>query len=126
MNLFRNILTAIWCAVIIGTNIFGLILMVRVYGVDVVNGPALLLPFAKMVLMAGFGLLSLISTKYLWAVLAIAATVLLLGLSHDVLVQRSWRPSGMLGGLFVIVPTYLLARWNTAARKTEFNPVKEF
>ena len=51
---------------------------------------------------------------------------LLLGLAHDLLIQRIWRPSGMLGSLIVIIPTYLLARWNTAARKTEFNPVKEF
>ena len=126
MHLFRNILTAIWCAVIIGTNIFGLIVVTRIYGLDVVNTPALLLPFVKMILLAGFGLLALLSTKYLWAVLAVASAALLLGLSHDVLVQRTWRPSGMLGGLFVIVPTYLLARWNTAARKTDFNPVKEF
>ncbi|MEE2877687.1 MAG: hypothetical protein VX593_01660 [Pseudomonadota bacterium] len=126
MNLLRNITTAVWCAVIIGANLFGLIVVARLFGVEVLQRPDLLLSVVKMVLLSGFGLLALVSTKYLWAILAVAAFALLLGFSYDVLVQRVWRPSSMLGGLFVVVPTYLLARWNAAAQKTVFNPVKEF
>ncbi|MEQ8559500.1 MAG: hypothetical protein RIB03_14390 [Henriciella sp.] len=126
MNLLRNILTAIWCAVIIGTNVFGLIMVARVFGMDLLQSEITLLPAVKMVLMTGFGLMALVSTKYLWAMLAVAAFAMLLGFAHDVLAQRVWRPSTMLGDLFVIIPTYLLARWNTAARKSDFNPVKEF
>lgn len=125
-HLFRNILTAIWCALVIGTNAFGLILLVRVVGVDgaILDGTWFL--STKLALMAGLGLLSLVSTKFLWAVLGVAVFWMLLGLGYDVLVQRTWRPGAMLSSLFVIVPTYLLARWNAAARKTDFNPVKEF
>ena len=126
MNLLRNITTAVWCAVIIGANLFGLIVVARLFGVEVLQRPDLLLSVVKMVLLSGFGLLALVSTKYLWAILAVAAFALLLGFSYDVLVQRVWRPSSMLGGLFVVVPTYLLARWNAAAQKTVFNTVKEF
>ena len=126
MTLLRNILTAVWCAIVIGTNVFSLIVLLRVVGVDVLQSPVMLLPAMKMVLLTAFGLMALVSTKYLWAMLAVAAMALLLGFAHDVLFQRTWRPSSMLGGLFVIVPTYLLARWNSVARKTDFNPVKEF
>ena len=126
MNLLRNITTAVWCAVIIGANLFGLIVVARLFGVEVLQRPDLLLSVVKMVLLSGFGLLALVSTKYLWAILAVAAFALLLGFSYDVLVQRVWRPSSMLGGLFVVVPTYLLARGHAAAQKTVFNPVKEF
>ena len=126
MNLLRNILTAIWCAVIIGSNVFGLIMLWRLFGMEVLQDSVLLLPALRMTLLAGTGLAALVSTKYLWAVLAVAVIALLLGLAHDLLIQRIWRPSGMLGSLIVIIPTYLLARWNTAARRTEFNPVKEF
>ena len=122
MNLFRNILTAIWCAVIIGTNVFGLMVLVRYVGFDGVVD----LVGLKMALMAGLGLLSLVSTKFLWAVLAMAVLWMLFSLSFELFVQRAWRPSSMLSSLFTIVPTYLLARWNTAARKSDFNPVKEF
>ncbi|MEM5517450.1 hypothetical protein WNY37_10855 [Henriciella sp. AS95] len=126
MDLTRNIITAIWCAVIIGTNVFGLIVLSQVVGMNALLSPGLLLPVVKMALMAGFGLLALVSTKYLWFVLAVAVMALLLGLTYDIFIQRMWRSSGMLGALATIIPTYLLARWNTAARKTNFNPVKEF
>ena len=35
MSMLRNILTAIWCAVIIGTNTFALIVTAQHFGVDV-------------------------------------------------------------------------------------------
>lgn len=126
MQLLRNILTAILCAVIIGTNLFGLIVLWRAFGVDVAGEPGVLWPAVQMGGLTVFAILSLVSTKYLWVVLAIAAMSLLIGFGFDVLVQRVWRPSSMLGSLFVIVPTYLLARWNSLARPTDFNPVKEF
>jgi hypothetical protein len=126
MDLLRNIITAIWCAIVIGTNVFGLMLLARLLGPDMLQAPGVLLPAVKMGLLAGFGLLALVSTKFLWAILAVATLALLLGVTYDLFVERIWRPSSMMSGLFVIIPTYLLARWNTAARKTDFNPVKEF
>ena len=127
MTLLRNILTAIWCAIVIGTNVFGLILIARVVGLDaVLVQPMIAFASLKMTLLAVFGVMALASTKYLWAIVAVAGTALLLTLSYDLLVQRVWRPSGMLNALFFIVPTYILARWNNVARKHDFNPVKEF
>lgn len=127
MTLLRNILTAIWCAIVIGTNVFGLILIARVVGLDaVLVQPMIAFTSLKMALLAVFGVMALVSTKYLWAILAVAGTALLLTMSYDLLIQRVWRPSGMLNALFFIIPTYLLARWNTLARPREFNPVKEF
>ena len=126
MSLLRNILTAIWCAIVFGSSVFGLILMVRIHGGDLLRETVLMLHTAELGLLAGFGLMALVSTKYLWAVFAVAVMALLLGLTHDVIVQRVWRPSAMLSGLFLIIPTYLLARWNAAAQTPEFNPVKEF
>ncbi|WP_084396067.1 hypothetical protein [Henriciella aquimarina] len=126
MNLLRNILTAIWCAIIIGTNVFGLIMFARLFGVEGLQEPVMLLAASKMALLSAFGLIALISTKYLWAMLAVAVTATLLGLAHDLLVARNGEGPGLFSSLFVIIPTYLLARWNTAARKTDFNPVKEF
>ena len=126
MELLRNIITAIWCAIVIGTNVFGLMLLARVLGLDMLQAPGVLLPAAKMGLLAGLGLLALVSTKFLWAILVVATLALLLGVTYDLFVERIWRPSSMMSGLFVIIPTYLLARWNTAARKSDFNPVKEF
>lgn len=126
MNLLRNILTAIWCAVIIGLNVFGLITLIQVVGLDgAISGGAWLWT-SKLALMAVLGVMSLASTKFLWAVLAVAVFWMLLGVSFDLLAQRAWRSGGLLGALFTIIPTYLLARWNSAVRKAEFNPVKEF
>lgn len=126
MDLLRNIITAIWCAIVIGTNVFGLMLLARVLGPDMLQAPGVLLPVIKMGLLAVLGLLALVSTKFLWAILAVATLALLLGVTYDLFVERIWRPSSMMSALFVIIPTYLLARWNTAARKSDFNPVKEF
>ena len=126
MDLLRNIITAIWCAIVIGTNVFGLMLLARLLGPDMLQAPGVFLPVIKMGLLAGLGLLALVSTKFLWAIVAVATLALLLGVTYDLFVQRIWRPSSMMSGLFVIIPTYLLARWNTAARKSDFNPVKEF
>ena len=126
MSTLRNILTTIWCAVIIGTNAFALIVTARHFGVDVLALNSVLLPVVQMSAMIVLGILSLVSTKYLWAILAVAVLSLLLTLAHDLLVVRVWRPSAMLGSLLVIVPTYLLARWNSLSRETNFNPVQEF
>ncbi|WP_370237244.1 MULTISPECIES: hypothetical protein [Henriciella] len=126
MNLLRNILTAIWCAVIIGLNVFGLITLIQVVGLDGAISAGAWLWTAKLALMAVLGVMSLASTKFLWAVLAVAVLWMLLGVSFDLLAQRTWRSGGLQGALFTIIPTYLLARWNTAVRKAEFNPVKEF
>ena len=126
MNLFRNILTAIWCAVIIGTNTFALIVTAQHFGVDVLALNSVLLPVVQMSAMIALGILSLVSTKYLWAILAVAVLSLLLTLANDLLVVRVWRPSAMLSSLLIIVPTYLLARWNSLSRETKFNPVQEF
>ena len=126
MSMLRNILTIIWCAVIIGTNTFALILTAQHFGVDVLALNSVLLPVVQMSAMIVLGILSLVSTKYLWAILAVAVLSLLLTLANDLLVVRVWRPSAMLGSLLVIVPTYLLARWNSLSRETKFNPVQEF
>ena len=126
MTMLRNILTAIWCAVIIGTNTFALIVTAQHFGVDVLALNSVLLPVMQMSAMIVLGILSLVSTKYLWAILAVAVLSLLLTLANDLLVVRVWRPSAMLGSLLVIVPTYLLARWNSLSRETKFNPVQEF
>ena len=126
MELFRNILTTIWCAWIIGTSVFGLILFARVAGLDGLQDPALLLSASKMTLLSIFGVMALASTKYLWAVLAVAALAPLMGLALELMVTRNGGGPNLLASLFQIVPTYILARWNTAARTTEFNPVKEF
>lgn len=126
MSTLRNILTTIWCAVIIGTNTFALIVTAQHFGVDVLAVNSVLLPVVQMSAMIVLGILSLISTKYLWAILAVAVLSLLLTLANDLLVVRVWRPSAMLGSLLVIVPTYLLARWNSLSRETKFNPVQEF
>lgn len=126
MTMLRNILTAIWCAVIIGTNTFALIVTAQHFGVDVLALNSVLLPVVQMSAMIVLGILSLVSTKYLWAILAVAVLSLLLTLANDLLVVRVWRPSAMLSSLLVIVPTYLLARWNSLSRETKFNPVQEF
>ncbi len=127
MNLFRNILTAIWCAVVIGLNVFGLIMFVRVYGLAGLQEPLYLLPVAHLGLLSGLGVLALVSTKFLWAICAVAALSILLGLAQDVLLPRGVRAPGFIGSLIILVPTYFLARWNTAAaQKSDFNPVKEF
>ena len=126
MTMLRNILTAIWCAVMIGTNTFALIVTAQHFGVDVLALNSVLLPVMQMSAMIVLGILSLVSTKYLWAILAVAVLSLLLTLANDLLVVRVWRPSAMLGSLLVIVPTYLLARWNSLSRETKFNPVQEF
>ena len=126
MSTLRNILTTIWCAVIIGTNTFALIVTAQHFGVDVLALNSVLLPVMQMSAMIVLGVLSLVSTKYLWAILAVAVLSLLLTLANDLLVVRVWRPSAMLGSLLVIVPTYLLARWNSLSRETKFNPVQEF
>lgn len=126
MSTLRNILTTIWCAVIIGTNTFALIVTAQHFGVDVLALNSVLLPVVQMSAMIVLGILSLVSTKYLWAILAVAVLSLLLTLANDLLVVRVWRPSAMLGSLLVIVPTYLLARWNSLSRETKFNPVQEF
>ena len=126
MSTLRNILTTIWCAVIIGTNTFALIVTAQHFGVDVLALNSVLLPVMQMSAMIVLGVLSLVSTKYLWAILAVAVLSLLLTLANDLLMVRVWRPSAMLGSLLVIVPTYLLARWNSLSRETKFNPVQEF
>ena len=126
MTMLRNILTAIWCAVMIATNTFALIVTAQHFGVDVLALNSVLLPVMQMSAMIVLGILSLVSTKYLWAILAVAVLSLLLTLANDLLVVRVWRPSAMLGSLLVIVPTYLLARWNSLSRETKFNPVQEF
>lgn len=126
MSMLRNILTAIWCAVIIGTNTFALIVTAQYFGVDVLALNSVLLPVVQMSAMIVLGILSLVSTKYLWAILAVAVLSLLLTLANDLLVVRVWRPSAMLSSLLIIVPTYLLARWNSLSRETKFNPVQEF
>ena len=126
MSTLRNILTTIWCAVIIGTNTFALIVTAQHFGVDVLALNSVLLPVVQMSAMIVLGILSLVSTKYLWAILAVAVLSLLLTLANDLLVVRVWRPSAMLSSLLVIVPTYLLARWNSLSRETKFNPVQEF
>ena len=126
MSMLRNILTAIWCAVIIGTNTFALIVTAQHFGVDVLALNSVLLPVVQMSAMIVLGILSLVSTKYLWAILAVAVLSLLLTLANDLLVVRVWRPSAMLSSLLIIVPTYLLARWNSLSRETKFNPVQEF
>ena len=126
MNLLRNILTAIWCAIVIGTSVFALVLLMRVHGLDVTRETALMLPATQFSLLALFGFLSLVSTKFLWAVFAVAAMAALLGLAHELLVARNGEGAGLADSLFLIIPTYLLARWNAAAPQTEFNPVKEF
>lgn len=126
MSMLRNILTAIWCAVIIGTNTFALIVTAQHFGVDVLALNSVLLPVVQMSAMIALGILSLVSTKYLWAILAVAVLSLLLTLANDLLVVRVWRPSAMLSSLLIIVPTYLLARWNSLSRETKFNPVQEF
>ena len=126
MSTLRNILTTIWCAVIIGTNTFALIVTAQHFGVDVLALNSVLLPVVQMSAMIVLGILSLVSTKYLWAILAVAVLSLLLPLANDLLGMRVWRPSAMLGSLLVIVPTYLLARWNSLSRETKFNPVQEF
>ncbi|MGB3624897.1 MAG: hypothetical protein WA989_03655 [Henriciella sp.] len=126
MDLLRNILTAIWCAVIIGTNMFGLMIIARVAGLDGLLADGTWIMTSKLALMTGFGLAALVSTKFLWAILAVAVFWTLLNLIFDFFVQGSWGSPSTMSGLFVIVPTYLLARWNSAVRKTNFNPVKEF
>ncbi|HIG22964.1 MAG TPA: hypothetical protein EYG02_06930 [Henriciella marina] len=126
MSMLRNILTAIWCAVIIGTNTFALIVTAQHFGVDVLALNSVLLPVVQLSAMIVLGILSLVSTKYLWAILAVAVLSLLLTLANDLLVVRVWRPSAMLSSLLIIVPTYLLARWNSLSRETKFNPVQEF
>ena len=126
MSLLRNILTAIWCAVVIGTNVFGLIMLVRLFGMESLQEPFMALAASRMALLSGFGLLALISTKFLWAVLAVAVLTTLLALAHELLVARNGEGPGLVSSLFLIVPTYLLARWNTVAQKSDFNPVKEF
>ena len=126
MTMLRNILTAIWCAVIIGTNTFALIVTAQYFGVDVLALNSVLLPVVQMGAMIVLGILSLVSTKYLWVILGVSVLSLVLTLAHDLLVMRLWRPSTMLDSLLVIVPTYLLARWNSLSRETKFNPVQEF
>jgi hypothetical protein len=126
MSMLRNILTAIWCAVIIGTNTFALIVIAQYFGVDVLALNSVLLPVMHMSAMIVLGILSLVSTKYLWVILGVSVLSLVLALAHDLLVMRVWRPSTMLDSLLVIVPTYLLARWNSLSRETKFNPVQEF
>lgn len=126
MTMLRNILTTIWCAVIIGTNVFALIVLAQTYGGDLLMLGALTFPVAQMIAMAALGVVSLVSTKYLWAILAVAVISLLVSFGHEVFVQRVWRPSAMMGSLIVIVPTYLLARWNSLSREPKFNPVQEF
>lgn len=126
MLMTRNILTAVWCAVVIGTNAFGLILLARNFGVDLFQVNGLTFATFHMGAMVAFGLISLISTKFLWAILALAVFSMLLSLGIDLVVHRVWRPTSLLGSLFIIVPTYLLARWNTLSRRSDFNPVKEF
>lgn len=126
MSLTRNILTAIWCAIVIGTNVFGLIMLVRVFGLEGLMQPMLMFTASKMALLSGFSLMALISTKYLWAVLAVAVLTTLLALAHELLVTRNGEGPSLLSSLFLIIPTYLLARWNTLARQSDFNPVKEF
>ena len=126
MSLLRNILTAIWCALVIGTNVFGLIMLVRLFGMDTLQEPIMALAASRMALLSGFGLMALISTKYLWGVLAVAVLTTLLALAHELLVARNGEGPGLFSSLFMIIPTYLLARWNTLARRSDFNPVKEF
>jgi hypothetical protein len=126
MPALRNILTTIWCAVIIGTNVFGLIIVARTLGYEAFQQSGLSLPVVQMIALAGLGLISLVSTKFLWAILALATISLLLSFGYDVLINRSWRPASMLGGLFLIIPTYFLARWDSLARRSDFNPVQEF
>ncbi|WP_084418789.1 hypothetical protein [Henriciella litoralis] len=126
MKQLRNILTAIWCAIIIGANAFGLIVVLQAVGLSVFARSDMALPVLQMILLSGFGVLSLISTKFLWVILAVSVVSMLLGFGYEVLMQRVWRPASMLTGLVLIIPTYLLARWNTLSRQTEFNPVKEF
>ena len=126
MLMLRNIVTAVWCAVVIGTNAFALIVLARAYGGQMfeLNGFA----FASFNMMAiiALGVMSLFSTKFLWAMLAVAVCSMFLSLGIDLLVHRVWRPTSLLGSLFIIVPTYLIARWNSLSRPSDFNPVKEF
>lgn len=128
MTMFRNILTAIWCAIIIGTNTFALIVTVQHFGLDMLAFGSLSLPIFQMVALAVLGVMSLVSTKYLWAILAVAVISLLMSVGYDLFGQgaRVARPSSMLGSLALIIPTYLLARWNTLSREPDFNPVQEF
>ena len=79
MDLLRNIITATWCAIVIGTNVFGLMLLARLLGPDMLQAPGVFLPVIKMGLLAGLGLLALVSTKFLWAIVAVATLALLLG-----------------------------------------------
>ena len=126
MLMLRNIVTAVWCAVVIGTNAFALIVLARVYGGQMFELNAFGFATFNIMAMIALGVMSLISTKFLWAMLAIAVFSMFLSLGIDLLVHRVWRPASLLGSLFIIVPTYLIARWNSLSRPSDFNPVKEF
>ena len=126
MLMLRNIVTAVWCAVVIGTNAFALIVLARVYGGQMFELNGFAFASFNMMAMIALGVMSLISTKFLWAVLAVAVFSMFLSLGIDLLVHRVWRPTSLLGSLFIIVPTYLIARWNSLSRRSDFNPVKEF
>ena len=126
MSMLRNIVTAVWCAVVIGTNTFALILVARNSGGQMFELDGFAFATFNMMAMIALGVISLISTKFLWAMLALALISMFLTLGIDLLVHRIWRPAGLLGSLFLIVPTYLIARWNSLSRRSDFNPVKEF
>ena len=126
MLMLRNIVTAVWCAVVIGTNAFALIVLARAYGGQMFELNGFVFASFNMMAMIALGVMSLISTKFLWAVLAVAVFSMFLSLGIDLLVHRVWRPTSLLGSLFIIVPTYLIARWNSLSRPSDFNPVKEF
>ncbi|MEL6259358.1 MAG: hypothetical protein AAFQ67_09930 [Pseudomonadota bacterium] len=127
MNLVRQILTALWAAILAGLNAFFALTFYGVWAESDGSYSSMLFwrSVAVPAVLAALCLLALIYIKALWAVIAFAVVNFGFGVL-GALQGFQMSVELTIGVLILIVPTYLLLRWDMSARKRDINPAEEF
>lgn len=119
METFRLTLTVIWCAILAGLN--GYVLAAIWWpglraGVAIDLAGYVSLTGAVLTLAIAIG--AMLRPHLLWLLAGMTVVWLVVGVGVS-LGSGEFQPRRLLGFLFILVPTYLLARWHSVAARAQ-------
>ncbi len=127
MDTLRLLLTVVWAALVAGLSGFVLwALWLPRLQVGFVHAPEAYLPLGFTLATLFIAIGAMVRPVILWGLVAINFAWIVVRLVQLGAVGMDW-PQDLHGALILLAPSYLLARWHSAAsRQVHSNPADEF